>query len=148
MVIACCVIEVRRDFVELHLLDARGLVLAGGDHAVLDRVVDLVVGNHGRRHARGLEGAAPDRRALDADLEAFSSCMFLHRLVDEDVARAAAGVADQHDVGLLRDLVGDRLEHVLVEHRVPVLEVTEQKRRVDERRRLENVDMCAGETMA
>ena len=56
----------RRDLVELHLLDARGLVLARGDHAVLDRVVDLVVGDHGRRHAGGLEGAAPDRRALRA----------------------------------------------------------------------------------
>ena len=52
MVIACCVIDsLRRHLVELHLLDARRLVLARRDHAVLDRVVDLVVGDHGRRHA-------------------------------------------------------------------------------------------------
>jgi hypothetical protein len=38
----------------------------------------------------------------------------------------------------LRDLVGDRLEHVLVEHLVPVREIAEQERRVDERR-------CLGE---
>ena len=30
-----------------------------------------------------------------------------HRLVDEDVADAAAGIADQHHVGLLGDLLGD-----------------------------------------
>ena len=83
-----------------------------------------------------------------AHLERLQLLHVLHRLVDEDVARAAAGVADQHHVGLLRDLVGDRLEDVLVEHRVPVREVAEQERRVDERRRLENVDMCAGDTMA
>jgi hypothetical protein len=69
-------------------------------------------------------------------LQALDVGEVLHRLVDEDVARAAAGVADQHHVGLLRDLVGHRLEDVGVEHLVPVREVPEQERRVDERRRL------------
>ena len=59
-----------------------------------------------------------------------------HRLVDEDVAHAAAGIADQHHVGLLGDLVGDRLQEVGVEHLVPVVEIAEQERRVDEGRRL------------
>ena len=128
--------EVRGDLEELHLLDARRLVLACVDHAVLDRVVDLVIGDHGRRHAGCREGAAPDRRALDADLEALQLVHVADRLVDEDVAGAAARIADQHDVGALGDLVGDRLQEVLVEHLVPVREVAEQERRVDERSRL------------
>ena len=59
--------EVRGDLVKLHLLHARSLVLARGDDAVLDGVVDLVVGDDGRRHARRRERRAPDRRALHAD---------------------------------------------------------------------------------
>ena len=128
--------EMRRDLVELHRLDARRLVLARRDHVVLDRVVDFVVGDDGRRHAGGLERAAPDRRALHAHLQRLDLGEVLHRLVDEDVARAAARIADQHDLGFFVDLVGDRLEQVGVEHLVPVREVAEQERRIDERRRL------------
>jgi len=58
----------------------------------------------------------------------------VERLVGEDVARTAAGIADQHDVSLLRDLVGDRSEQVGIEHLAPVVEIAEQERRVDERR--------------
>src|SRR5581483_6670479 len=99
--------EIRPDLVELHLLDAGSLVLARLDDAVLDGVVDLVVGDDGRRHAGGGERTAPDRRALHADLETFQVRHGVDRLRSEDVARAAARVADQHDVGLLRDLVGN-----------------------------------------
>src|SRR5262249_8054580 len=45
--------EIGADLVELHLLDAGGLVLARRDDAVLDGVVDFVVRDHGRRHADG-----------------------------------------------------------------------------------------------
>jgi hypothetical protein len=58
------------------------------------------------------------------------------RLVGEDVARAAARVADQHHVAFRVDLVGDRLQRVGVDHLVPVVEIAEQERRVDEWRRL------------
>ena len=129
-------VEVRADFVELHRLDAGGFVLARLDHAVLDRVVDLVVRDHRRRHADGGERLAPDRRALHANLEALHLGEVAHRLVGEDVARAAAGEADQHHVALRGDFVGDRLQRVGVEHLVPVVEVAEQERRVDERRGL------------
>ena len=128
--------EVRRDLVELHLLDAGRLVLAGADDVVLDRVVDLVVGDHGRRHADRREGRAPDRRALHADLQALDLLQAAHLGVREDVARAAAGIADQHHARALLELVGDRLEHVALQHRIPVVEIAEQERRVDERRRL------------
>ena len=68
---ACCVISrFGPDLEEAHLLDARGLVLAGLDDVVLDGVVDLVVGDDLRRHADRLEGAAPDRRALHAHAQA------------------------------------------------------------------------------
>jgi hypothetical protein len=40
--------------------------------------------------------------------------------------------ADQHDVGLLRDLVGHRLQKIGVQDLVPVRQVAEQERRVDE----------------
>src|SRR5262245_16641814 len=60
--------EIGTDLVELHLLDAGSLVLTRRNDAVLDGVVDLVVGDHGRRHADGREGAAPDRRPLHAYL--------------------------------------------------------------------------------
>ena len=129
-------VEVGADFVEFHRLDPRRFILAGGDHAVLDGVVDLVVRDHRGRHAGGGKGLAPYRRALDADFQALHFSEIAHGLVGEDVAGAAAGVADQHHLGLLRDLVGDRLEHVCVEHLVPVIQVAEQERRVDERRRL------------
>src|SRR5262245_2771489 len=125
--------EIGADLEEFHLLDAGSLVLARGDDAVLNRVVDLVVGDHGRGHPDRREGAAPDRRALDADLQPLHLGEVAHRLVDEDVAHAAAGIAGQRRVRLLRDLVGDRLEQVGVEHLVPVVEVAEQERRVDER---------------
>ena len=124
--------EIGTDLVELHLLDAGSLVLARRDDAVLDGVVDLVVGDYGRRHADGREGAAPDRRPLHADLQPLHLGQVANRPVDEDVAHAAAGIADQHHVRLLRDLVGDRLEQIGVEHLVPVVEVAEQERRVDE----------------
>jgi hypothetical protein len=91
---------------------------------------------HRRRHAGGGEGLRPDRRALHAHLEALHLGQVAHRLVDEDVARAAAGVADQHDLGVLGHLVGNRLQQVGVEHLVPVRQVAEQERRVDERRGL------------
>ena len=128
--------EVRRDLVELHLLDAGRLVLAGADDVVLDRVVDLVVGDHGRRHADRREGRAPDRRALHADLQALDLLEAAHLGVREDVARAAAGIADQQHARALLELIGDRLEEVGLQDRVPVVEVAEQERRVDERRRL------------
>src|SRR5438552_1247426 len=128
--------EVGADFVELHRLNARRLVLARRDDAVLDGVVHLVVRDHRGRHADRGEGAAPDRSALHAHLEVLHLGEVAHRLVDEDVAGAAPGVADQHDVGLLRDLVRDRLEQIGIEHLVPVVEVAEDERRVYERRRL------------
>ena len=78
----------------------------------------------------------PDRRALHAHLQALDVGEAAHRLVDEDVARAAAGIADQHHLGLLGDLVGDRLQNIGVEHLVPVIEIAEQERRIDEGRRL------------
>src|SRR5205085_6348394 len=83
--------EVRSDLVELHLLDTRRLVLARLDDAVLDGVVDLVVGDDRGRHADRRERAAPDGRALHADLQAFQVRHVVDRLVGEDVARAAAG---------------------------------------------------------
>ena len=79
---------------------------------------------------------APDRRALHAHLQRLDLGEIVHRLVDEDVARAAARIADQHHLGLFVDLVGDRLEQIGVEHLVPVREVAEKERRVDEWRGL------------
>ena len=105
-------VEVRRDFVELHRLDAGRLVFAGRDHAVLDGVVDFVIGDDGRAHADGRERLRPDRRALHAHLEALEIGQVLERLVGEDVADAAAGIADQHHLGLRRDFVGDRRQDV------------------------------------
>ena len=114
MVMACWVIgRLRRHLVEAHLLDAGRLVLAGIDDVVLDGVVDLVVGDDGRRHADGGEGARPDRRALHADLQAAQVGQVGQLLVGEDVARAAAGIADQQHAGALLDLVRHRLEQVL-----------------------------------
>ena len=134
--------EIGTDLEEFHLLDAGGLILAGGDDAVLNGIVYFVVGDHGRRHANRREGAAPDRRALDANLQPLRLGEVAHGLVDEDVAHAAAGIADQHHVRLLRDLVGDRLEQVGVEHLVPVVEVAEQEGRVDERGGLREGRAC------
>ena len=126
-------VEVRADFVELHGFDARGLVLARLDHAVLDRVVDLVVGDHRRRHAGGAEGLAPDRGSLHTDLETPELRHVAHGLVGEDVPGATAGEADQHDVGFRGNLVGYGLQRVGIEHLVPVIEIAKQERRIDER---------------
>ena len=126
--------EIGRHLVELHGLHARRLVLAGADDVILDGVVDLVVGDDRRRHADRGKRLGPDRRALHAHLETLDLGQRAHGLVDEDVAHAATGIADQHDVGLLRDLVGHRLQEVGIEHLVPVIEVAEQEGRVDERR--------------
>jgi hypothetical protein len=109
-------------------------VLAAVDDAVLDGVVDLVVGDHGGRHADGLEGAAPDRRALHPHLEPAQVGQGAERLVGEDVPHAAARVADQHHARALLDLVGHRLEQVELQHVVPVGEVAEDEGRVDEGR--------------
>ena len=129
-------IEVRRDFVELHRLDAGGLVFAGRDHAVLDGIVDFVIGDDGRAHADGRERLRPDRRALHPHLEALEIGQILERLVGEDVADAAAGIADQHHLGLRRDLVGDRRQDVGFDDLVHVLDALEHERSIDERRRL------------
>ena len=128
--------EIGRHLVELHGLHACRLVLAGTDDIVLDGVVDLAVGNDRRRHAGGRERARPDRRALHAHLEPFDVGQRAHRLVDEDVAHAAAGIADQHHVGFFCDLIGDGCQHVGIQHLVPVVEVAEQEGRIDERRGL------------
>ena len=102
-------VDIRSDFVEFHRFDARRFVLARLNHAVLDRVVDLVIRDHRRRHADRPECLAPDRRALYAHLEALQLRHVVHGLVGEDVARAAAGEADQHDVRLRGDFVRDGL---------------------------------------
>ena len=49
---------------------------------------------------------------------------------------AAAGIADQPDIGVLQHVVGDRLERVRLHHGVPVVQVTEQERHVHQRRHL------------
>jgi len=71
-------------------------------------------------------------RPLHAHLQPLHLRQVADRPIDEDVAHTAAGIADQHHIRLLRDLVGDRLEQVGVEHLVPVVEIAEQERRVDE----------------
>jgi hypothetical protein len=105
---------------------------AGRDDVVLDRVVDLVVGDDGRRHAGCLERPRPDRRALHTHFETLDLFERAEWFVDEDIPRTAAGIADQHDVGLLRDFVGDRLQQVGIQHLVPVCEIAEQEGCVDE----------------
>jgi len=50
--------------------------------------------------------------------------------------RAAAGVTDDHHLGLLGHVVDDRLERVRIEHLVPVVQVAEQERHVQQRRSL------------
>src|SRR5258706_11716509 len=84
--------EVGADLVELHRLHTGGFVLARRDDAVLDGVVHLVVRDYRGRHADRGESAAPDRRALHAHLEVLHLGQVAHRLVDEDVARAATRV--------------------------------------------------------
>src|SRR6266550_3530123 len=49
-------------------IDAGRLVFTGRDHAVLDGIVDLVIGNDCRRHAGGGKRLRPDRGALHAHL--------------------------------------------------------------------------------
>ena len=129
-------IEVRRDFVELHRLDTGRLVFAGRDHAVLDGVVDFIVGDHGRAHADGGKRLRPDRSALHANLETLEIGEVLERLVGEDVADAAARIADQNDLGLGRDFVGDRRQNILLDDLVHVLDALEHEGRIDKRRRL------------
>ena len=124
------------DFVELHGFDAGGLVLAGRDHAVLNGVVYFVVRNHRRGHADRRERLRPDRRTLHAHLEALEIGEVLERLVGEDVPDAAAGIADQHHLGLGRDLIGDRRQNIRFDHLVHVLDALEHEGSVDERRRL------------
>ena len=148
IVIACWVrARLRADLEEAHLLDARGLVLAGLDDVVLDRVVDLVVGDDGRRHAGGGEGPAPDGCPLDADAQALQLLEVAHRLVGEDVAGAAAGIADQHHLGPLLDLVRDRLQEVLLQHLVPLARSRKMNGASMNGAAREKVDMCAGETI-
>src|SRR5262249_20899183 len=101
--------EIGADLVDFHLLYARGLVLARRDDAIVDGVVDLVIADPGWRHPGRREGAAPDRRALHAHFEPLHLGEVANRPVGEDVTYAAACIADQHHVRLLRDLVGDRL---------------------------------------
>ena len=60
-----------RDLVELHRLDPCSLVFASLNHTILDRVVNLVVGDDGRCHANRGEGATPDGGALHPNLEIF-----------------------------------------------------------------------------
>src|SRR6266446_2237173 len=107
-------IEVRRDFIELHRLDPGRLVFAGRDHAILDGVVDLVVGDDRRTHAGGCKRPRPDRSALHAHLEALDIGQVPERPVGEYVADAAARIADQHNLGFGCDFVGDRRQNVLV----------------------------------
>ena len=128
--------DVRPDFVELHRIQSRGLVLRALDHAGLDRVVDLVVGDHRRLGADRSEHLGLDRRAHDAHREAAKLRHVAYRLVGDQIARAAAGVADDHHVRLFRNVVDDRLEGVGIEHLVPVIEIAEQERHVEQRRGL------------
>src|SRR6266446_551026 len=106
-------IEVRRDFIELHRLDPGRLVFAGRDHAILDGVVDLVVGDDRRTHAGGCKRPRPDRSALHAHLEALDIGQVPERPVGEYVADAAARIADQHNLGFGCDFVGDRRQNFL-----------------------------------
>ena len=128
--------QLRSHFVELHLLDAGRLVLGRLDDAGLDGVVDLVIGDHGRRRAQRIEDAGPDRGALHADRQALHLFHVGDRPRREDVARAAARIAEQPDVGLFENVVGDRLQRVGFQHLVPVILVTEQERHVHQRRHL------------
>src|ERR1044072_8839234 len=79
----------------------------------------------------------PSWRSLTQLWPAQDRALALSALEQFDMASiAAARVSDQHDVGLLRDLVGDRFQEVRVQHLVPVVEIAEQERCVDEGRRL------------
>ena len=122
--------QVWRHFKKAHRLHARGLILTGFDHVVLNAVIDFIIGNDGRRHARRLEGARPDRRALYAHLEPPEFRHIGDALIGEDIAHTAAGIANQHHLGAAFHLIRHRREKVLIQHLVPMLQVTEQKGRI------------------
>ena len=127
--------QVGRHLIEAHCLNARRFILTSFDHVVLNAVIDFIIGDHGWRHPRRLEGARPDRRALHAH---FQPAQFRHigdALIGEDIAHATAGIADQHHLGAAFHLIRDGREKVLIEHLVPMLQVTEQEGRIHNRRR-------------
>ena len=127
-----CHQDARGHFVKLHGLNTCCFIFSGIDHTVLNGVIDLVVSNDGGRHAHSGEGAAPDGCALNAYFQIFEIGQIAGSFVGENIANAAARIANQTDFGFLLDFIGNRLEQVLVKHFVPVIQVTEQKGRVDE----------------
>ena len=94
------------------------------------------------------EKSGLDRRPHDADVEALQFGDVGHGFLDDQVAHAAAGVADQHHIRLGGDFIGDRLEGIAVEHLVPMRASRNRNGMSISGAAFENVDMCEGETRA
>ena len=122
--------QVRRHFKEAHRLHARSLILTGFDHVILNAVIDFIISNDRRRHARRLEGARPDRRALHAHFQPAQLSHIRDAPIGEDIAHTAASIANQHHAGAAFHLIRHGREKVLIQHLVPMLQVAEQEGRI------------------
>ena len=125
--------DLRRDFVKLHLDHAQRFVVERGDNAGLNRIVCFAIGNNRWRGADGAKHPGLNRRTHDAHRQALQLGHVAHRLVGDEIAHAAAGESDQHDVRFLRHLIDNGFEHIGREHFVPMIVIAKQERQVQKR---------------